>query len=118
MATATSKARAVGTGTAAAEWVKRVDRLERSGLTLRAFAEREGLKLGTLSFWKWKLAQARRSGARVSPIRFVELTAAPPAATSTWFEVVLPGSRTVRVPIGFDAAELARLVGVLEGARL
>jgi hypothetical protein len=46
----------------------------------------------------------------------VELTTAPPAApvAVAGFEVLLGSGRTVRVPGGFDAAELVRLVGVLE----
>jgi hypothetical protein len=110
------------TSTAEAKWAKRVARCERSGLSIRTFAAREGLKAGSLSFWKWKLAQRRSSrpaqAAQVAPLRFVELTAkaAPPIAAAR-FEVVLTSGRTVRVPEGFDAGELARLVGALEEAR-
>jgi hypothetical protein len=53
------------------------------------------------------------------PMKFVELTtrssSAPAPAPA--FEIVLRSGRTVRVPGGFDAGELARLVGVLEEAR-
>jgi hypothetical protein len=78
-----------------------------------------------LSFWKWKLAQqgqrhgrARAEG--VAPLQFVELTAkeAPrPVPARAGFEVVLTSGRMVRVAGGFDAAELARLVAVLEEVR-
>ena len=116
---------AAPTGAAAKRWAKRVERLERSGLTIRTFAEREGLKAGSLSFWKWKLAQERggRSGSvPVGPLKFVELMTAPDSArsitaASPGFEVLLRSGQTVRVPGGFDAAELARLVVVLEEAR-
>jgi hypothetical protein len=110
--------------TSAARWAKRVERLERSGLSIRTFAAREGLKPGSLSFWKWKLAQEgrnERTGATpVAPLQFVELTtreAPKPAPTCAGFEVVLSSGRMVRVAGGFDAAELARLVGVLEETR-
>ncbi len=111
-----------GLSAAEAKWAKRVARLEKSGVSVRTFAAREGLKPGSLSFWKWKLAQregGRSGGARVAALRFVELTTAPPvpSAAATAFEVLLRSGRTVRVPGGFDAAELARLVGVLEEAR-
>lgn len=107
---------------AAEQWAERVRRQQRSGLSLRKFAAREGLKAGSLSFWKWKLGQERGSGKRkavsVSPVRFVELRAAPvgPAAAQP-FEIELRSGRRVRVAVGFDAAELARLVVVLEEAR-
>jgi len=120
---ATSKA-----GTAnAASWAKRVERLQRSGLSIRAFAAREGLKAGSLSFWKWKLAQqgqvpGRARAKRVRPVQFVELRTKGgqgPAVldpVGARFEVILTSGRTVRVASGFDGAELVRLVGVLEEA--
>jgi len=115
------KTRAVRTS-AAAKWAKRVERLERSGLSIRTFAEREGLKAGALSCWKSKLALGRGQqvgAAPVTPFNFVELTtkADPTAAAVGSFEVVLTSGRTVRVPGGFDAAELSRLVCVLEEGR-
>jgi hypothetical protein len=111
------------TSAAAVKWAKRVEMLQQSGLSVRKFAEREGLKAGSLSFWKWKLEQ-QKSGAsggapRVAPLKFVELTAEEPATeTTAIFEVTLRSGRTVWVPEGFDADELARLVAVLEEARL
>jgi hypothetical protein len=117
-----AKASAATTSAAEAKWAKRVARFERSGLSIRTFAAREGLKAGSLSFWKWKLAQRKspRPGTDcVAPLRFVELTtkAVRTPAAAGCFEVVLSSGRTVRVPGGFDAAELARQVGVLEEAR-
>ena len=55
----------------------------------------------------------------IAPMEFVELTTEAPAvpAPVTTFEILLRSGRTVRVPGGFDAGELARLVGVLEGVR-
>lgn len=118
-----AKGRAATTSAAEARWAKRVERLERSGLSIRTFAAREGLKPGSLSFWKWKLAgrcgREQRATEAVAPVRFVELTAkaAPSAAGTAGFEVVLASGRAVRVPGGFDAAELTRLVEVLEKER-
>jgi hypothetical protein len=108
---------------AAEQWAKRVKRLERSGLSIRTFAEREGLKAGSLSFWKWKLGRDRGQNqrgvaAQAEPVQLIELrteTAARPATEP--FEVELRSGRRVRVTAGFDAAELARLVVVLEEAR-
>jgi hypothetical protein len=55
----------------------------------------------------------------VAPLRFVELAAAKAATVpvAVSFEVALVSGRTVRVPSGFDAVELARLVAVLEARR-
>ena len=38
-----------------AEWTKVVARYERSGLSAKAFAAREGISARSLSWWKWKL---------------------------------------------------------------
>jgi hypothetical protein len=105
--------------TSAPRWAKRVERLERSGLSIRTFAAREGLKAGTLSFWKWKLAHGdgRARAERVAALQFVELTARATATARPGFEVVLSSGRMVRVAGGFDASELVRLVGVLEEMR-
>lgn len=110
---------------AAEQWARRVRRLEESGLSLRRLAEREGLKAGLLSFWKWKLrhARGRKREAAVPPVEFIELRTEPapvapaPVAVAQPFEVELRSGRRVRVAAGFDAAELARLVVVLEEAR-
>jgi hypothetical protein len=111
-------------GTSAArKWAKRVERLERSGLSQRAFAAREGLAAGSLSFWKWKLRQegaGKGEPAPVAPVNFIELTAKPesqPSRAAMAFEVQLRSGRSVRVVAGFDAAELARLVEILEEVR-
>jgi len=106
---------------AAEQWAERVRRLEKSGLSVRRFAAREGLKAGSLSFWKWKLGQehGRSDGAEATaPVSFVEVRAeAGVASPGQPFEVELRSGRRVRVAAGFDAAELARLVVVLEEAR-
>ena len=106
----------------AEQWAERVRRLERSGLSLRKFAAKEGLKAGSLSFWKWKLGQERgRKGKAkaIPPVEFIEVKATPAIelAVPQSFEVELRSGRRVRVAAGFDAAELARLVVVLEEAR-
>jgi hypothetical protein len=121
MTTRATTARAGGaTSAAEAKWAKRVARLERSGVSSRTFAAREGLKAGSVSYWKWRLSQRGRARpAAVAPLRFVELTgrqgpSAAPAPPAPGFEVVLATGRKVRVPGGFDAGELGRLVAVLE----
>ena len=47
--------RKVSRESAAAKWARRVERLKRSGLSIRTFAAREGLPVGSLSRWKCRL---------------------------------------------------------------
>lgn len=83
-------------------WSARVARLERSGLSIAAFAREEGLNPVTLGNWRRKL----RGGAP----QFVELLGGP----SRGFDVELRGGHRVHVPEAFSAEALARLVAVLE----
>lgn len=80
---------------------------DRSGLTQKAFAKREGINVHTFVSW---LLQRRRSG-RGAAVRFEEMPWAGLAATPS-LEVVLPEGMTVR---GRTAAEVAQLVQLLRG---
>jgi len=95
--------------------------LERSGLTLTAFAIGEGLDPQRLSRWR------RRLGGAASPV-FEEVVVADPVASildsdaarraeRELFEVVLASGRVVRVPASFDAGALRRLLAVAEEVR-
>ncbi len=79
--------------------------LESSGLSAAAFAEREGLRVQRLFFWKRRLGKQQPG-----PARFVEVTAR--AAQSV--EVVLRNGRTLRVPESIDVGALRRLVAAVE----
>jgi hypothetical protein len=47
-----------------AYWQRQVEAHRRSGLTQADFCAQKGLRKGTLSFWKWKLAREARSAPR------------------------------------------------------
>jgi hypothetical protein len=80
-----------------------VDRWGRSGETCVAFASAHGLNPSTLSWWRWKLS--------LSTSPFLEVVVVEPEPVPD-FEVAV-GDVRVRVPLGFDAAELRRLVAAL-----
>jgi hypothetical protein len=97
---------------------------ERSGVSLRAFAEERGIPAGTLSCWRFKLkqrdaARACKSGgireARFVSVSVVPVPAAPPErrrearGVGSAYEVVLREGCVVRVPADFDETR----VGVL-----
>ena len=89
-------------------WAGRVREWKRSGLTAAAYAEREGLNAGTLTWWSSKLGRAT---AGAPPV--IEVVMAARAASA--LEVVLASGMRVAVPAGFDEATLRRLLTVLEG---
>lgn len=105
------RSRLPGSFTSGARWTGEeasiaLSALEDSGLSVNAFAEREGLDPQRLYFWKRRLG-----GAKARPsAKFVELT---PRSTGA-VEVVLRNGRVLRVPVSIDASALRALVAVLE----
>lgn len=112
--------------TTSAEWAKRVERWQDSGLTAKEFAAELNVNAGTLSYWKYKLQRqtapaerAARPGIRkaestpgflrVVPVRAEAAVAAPR------FEIIISERTTVRVPNDFDETALIRLVRALGG---
>jgi len=77
----------------AAEWSTLVEACERSGLSRREFAKREGLHRGTFSFWASRLAPRQK--------------AKPPAAT---------GPTSTFVPVRVRRAEERGIRGPVTGA--
>jgi hypothetical protein len=111
-------------------WRRTIRRQQGSGLPIREFCRREGLKDCTFRWWRKELARReRRAGSppRIDPavapavatpvflpVRVVESgtgAARPPAP----IEIVLPEGPTVRVPEGFDPRTLRAVLTVLEG---
>ena len=78
--------------------------LERSGLSIAAFAASEGLDVQRLRHWR------KRLGAVATAPAFVELAVREPERV----EVGLRSGRTLRVPATIDRAALVALVEALE----
>ena len=97
-------------GTNEDQWRARLEAWKTSGLSVRAFCERESISLNTFRYWKDKI-ESRRKGAAVvkGPVRLAHLLPT--------IEIVISERFTVRVPAGFRADELVRLIEVLEGLR-
>jgi hypothetical protein len=88
--------------------------LDASGQSLAAFARERGLET-------WRLYEARRKAGDGGPRRKrrravelapVEVRVPSPAAP---LELALASGHVLRIPAGFDEAELRRLLGVLTG---
>lgn len=90
------------------EWARRVRRWRASGLTARAFAEREGCNARTLRWWASTL---RGDGSAAAT--FVDVTELVTRPGPT-LEVVVREAVTIRVGPGFDAALLREVVAALE----
>jgi hypothetical protein len=102
------------------EWQNRIEQWRGSGLTADKFAAELGINAGTLKFWCYKLNKAKREASghvalskkkrTVAAASFVEVR----TASESLFEVELGNGRRLRVPNGFDADALERLLGLLE----
>ena len=109
-----------------AEWAKRVERWQDSGLTAKEFAAEFNVNAGTLSYWKYKLRRQTASAERTARpgIRKAESTAGflrvvpvqtEHMAAAARFEVVVGEHTVVRVPSDFEETALIRLVRALGG---
>jgi hypothetical protein len=105
-------------------WRDHVAGWKSSGLSLRLYSERHGLKAGTLGYWNSRLkAQAAdtliSSAGPEAAATFLAVHVADPAVSSPeprneGVELVLPGGYVVRIGRGFDAMTLDRLLDVVE----
>jgi hypothetical protein len=82
-------------------------RYHKSGLSQRAFCEREGLKLPTFSSW------LRRESIPEPSMKFRRLELSGPVPLASSLEVVMPGGMVLK---GHDAAQLAALVRLLQAS--
>ena len=103
---------------------------EKSGLSVREFAEERGMSPWSLYSWRSKLGYGRgRRGPKPPahrPLReedqglvavdVVGPDGSPELEAGAGYQVELGGGLRVRVPSGFDERELARLVSVLRSS--
>jgi transposase len=105
-------------------WRDHVAGWKSSGLSLRLYSERHGLKAGTLGYWNSRLkalaadAPASSAGPEAAAM-FLAVHVADPAMSvpeprNEGLQLVLPGGYVVRVGRGFDAMTLDRLLDVVE----
>ena len=114
--------------TSRAEWVKRVERWQDSGLTAKEFAAELAVSPNSLTFWKWKLRRERStqcdaSAKTIKPVvkaaepKFLQLVPthddARAAAAAAPLELVIRGDVVVRVPPCFDDVALGRVLRAL-----
>jgi hypothetical protein len=79
-----------------------------SGLTLRAYALREGLNSHTA--WRWK---KRLRGTTPAATSFASVVVEHASGRGAPFELVTATGLSLRIPADFDEAALARLVALL-----
>jgi hypothetical protein len=118
-----------------AYWRRQVEAHRRSGLSQAAFCAQQGLRKGTLSFWRWKLAREARAAARPDatsprhtasaapfiPIQLAAVQAAhdestrPTPPDGIEIELTVGAAHRLRVRGRVDAAWLVQVLRGLEG---
>jgi len=96
---------------------------DKSGLSVREFADKRGVPTGTLSFWRHELkqrdaARGRKAKKEPSKPKFVPVSVVPAPAPKlpvakrprAGYEIVLGQDRVLRLPAEFDEKRVAALV--------
>jgi hypothetical protein len=93
-------------------WRRLIREQERSGSSIKAFCQSQGVSQPSYFAWRKKLALCKRENARAEfvPVRVVPNT----PAESSGIEIVLDRGRRVRVEPGFDRQLLNDVLTVLE----
>jgi len=106
-------------------WRRTIRKRQRSGLSVRDFCRREGLKDWTLRWWRQELirrdqepsdnTRAEPTGASLAflPVQVVDPEGVPPRPAPA-IETLLPAGPTMRVHHGFDPRTLGDVLAVLE----
>ena len=87
-----------------------------SGLSARAFGDREGIPASTLYQWSGKRGRRPRESSREDRGEFIEVELPGEVIGSdvAAFRLALGNGRELQIPPGFRAEELTRLLSVLE----
>ena len=108
-------------GVAEGVWRARLARFHTSGLTVKAFCEREGVSASNFYAWKRRLKQGvksknafsrrRANGRQAAQELFVPLPLGGlPLAVGAEVRIELPGGAVVRVPLEADDRVLSRVI--------
>ena len=94
-------------------WVSTVAKFERSQLTQKSFAQRQGIALATLQWWIAKLRRERKASVSLVPVRVIASTG-PTARSETVagraIEIELKTGVRLRLATGADVDYVVALV--------
>ena len=105
-----------------AYWRTAMQRWRHSGQNVRSYCLQHGLSEPSFYAWRRTIQERDRQAARSRQQRRARRDAVPTfvpvtvVAAAPALEVVLDDGRSIRVPAGFDAATLRRLLAVLNEA--
>lgn len=95
------------------QWRERVAAFERSGLSRRVWCAAQGLRVGTLDYWRYQLRSTAKAVPKVgsqSMVPIVVRSDESEATTGRTVTLALPSGLRLTVAVGADATWLARLL--------
>jgi len=97
-------------------WRQTLQQWRRSGLSVRAFCRLHDLPEPSFYFWRRALDKRDRDTPTFVPVQVVPEPGPvqPSDAPASGLELLLANGRVLRVPAGFDADTLRRLLALLE----
>ena len=98
-------------------WTRLAASWKHSSQTLREFCEEHDIKESTFGLWRRRLASEESTAAEqpAEQATLLPVEVLGRLEEGSWFEIVLPGDRRVRVRSDFDEEALRRVVTCLEG---
>jgi hypothetical protein len=97
------------TKTTESKWRAFIEEQEARRQTVREFAAERGLSPSTMFWWRSRLRGLARASADLVPVEVTEV----PASTCTAIELVVRDDIVLRLPRGFDEADLRRVLAVV-----
>lgn len=92
-------------------WMTAISEFERSGLSQEAFATQQGVSVGTLRGWIYRLRRERKASVSLVPVRVIASTApAARQANEQGIEVDVAGRVRVRFTVGTDVEYVTELI--------
>jgi transposase len=97
-------------------WRHLIDQWQRSGLSVRAFCQRQHVTVPSFYAWRRTLRQRDGSACPVTPpITFLPVHVRPDDGEAPPpLELVLANGRRLRIPPGYDDTQLRQLLRILE----
>ena len=95
------------------KWRVHVDTWSASGMSMRAFAQREGLNVGSLSAWQRRFRVDATPATTFAPL----VVQSGSAKSHNGFELTLRDGIGLRIPPDFDEATLTRIVRAIGAIR-
>lgn len=96
-----------------AHWSQQVEAFERSGSSRRAWCAVQGVRVGTLDYWRYRLRSTTKAVPKSGPQSMVPvlvLSGEPEATTGRTVTLVLPSGLRLTTTVGADATWLAQLL--------